>query len=221
MVDKRLRVYALGMTALDPQLVACAGDVGYELKMIGVLGQLKTPTDLPFVGYGLLESLLVHVRLLDDFLANRRRKGRDGDDDLTARDYRSSWSSYGFLKTDERSAINKKLAHLTRSRQDHRVNQQWRTTGALDAEGNWHRSDLAERALAACTKFIETLDPGTKELFEAALTEAWKYHHSAFEVRGQVQSPELPFVRAMVLDNRVTVWVGTGRIVVQDIDGDP
>jgi hypothetical protein len=97
MVDKRLRVYALGMTALDPQLVACAGDVGYELKMIGVPGQLKTPTDLPFVGYGLLESLLVHVRLLDDFLANRRRKGRDGDDDLTARDYRSSWSSYGFL----------------------------------------------------------------------------------------------------------------------------
>jgi hypothetical protein len=101
------------------------------------------------------------------------------------------------------------------------VNQQWRTTGALDAEGNWHRSDLAERALAACTKFIETLDPGTKELFEAALTEAWKYHLSAFEVRGQVQNPELPFVRAMVLDNRVTVWVGTGRIVVQDIDCDP
>ena len=80
--------------------------------------QLKTPTDLPFVGFGLLESLLVHVRLLDDFLANRRREGRDGDDDLTARDYNSSWSSYGFLKTDERSAIDKKLAHLTHSRQD-------------------------------------------------------------------------------------------------------
>jgi hypothetical protein len=209
------------MTALDPQLIACAADVGYELNMIGVLGQLKTPTDLPFVGFGLLESLLVHVRLLDDFLANKRRKGRDGDDDLTARDYNSSWSSNGFLKTDERSAINKKLAHLTRSRQDSRVDQLWRTTGALDAEGNWHRSKLAERALGASTKFIETLDPGTKELFQPALTEAWKYYLSALEVRVQVQSPEPPFVRAMVLDNQVTVFVGTGRIVVQDVDGDP
>jgi hypothetical protein len=82
------------MTALDPQLIACASDVGYELKMIGVLGQLKTPTDLPFVGYGLLESLLLHVRILDDFLADRRQRGSDGDD-LTARDYNSSWSKKG------------------------------------------------------------------------------------------------------------------------------
>jgi hypothetical protein len=151
------------MTALDPQLILCADDVSYELRMIGVLGQLKTSIDLPFVGYGLLESLLLHVRLLDDFLGNRRRKGPEGDDDLTAKDYNSSWSNNGFLKGDERSAINKKLAHLTRSRRDHRVNQQWRTTGALDAEGNWHRRNLAERALGASTKFIETLDPGSKE----------------------------------------------------------
>jgi hypothetical protein len=81
--------------------------------MVGVLGQLKTPTDLPFVGYGLLESLLVHVRMLDDFLATRRRKGAAGFDDLTARVYNSSWTSNGFLRTNERSAINKKLAHLT------------------------------------------------------------------------------------------------------------
>jgi hypothetical protein len=96
------------MTAIDPQLIACADDVGYELRMIGVLGQLKTPTDLPFVGYGLLESLLVHVRLLDAFLASKRREGLGGDDDLTAKDYNSSWSSNGFLKANERSAINKK-----------------------------------------------------------------------------------------------------------------
>ncbi len=59
------------MTALDPQLILCADDVSYELRMIGVLGQLKTSINLPFVGYGLLESLLLHVRLLDDFLGNR------------------------------------------------------------------------------------------------------------------------------------------------------
>jgi hypothetical protein len=185
--------------------------------MIGVLGQLQTPTDLPFVGYGLLESLLVHVRLLDDFLANRRLR----DDDLTASDYNSSWSSNGFLKTEERSAIHKKVVHLTRSRRDHKADQRWRTTGALDAEGNWHRSDLAKRALAASTKFIETLDPGTKDLFEPALTEAWKYHLSAFELRGQVQRPQPPHVRAMMLDNQVTVFVGTGRFVVKDVEGDP
>jgi hypothetical protein len=209
------------MTALDPHLIACADDVSYELKMIGVLGQLKTPTDLPFLGYGLLESLLLHVRLLDDFLANRRRRGPEGDDDLTAKDYNSSWTSNGFLKADERSAINKKLAHLTRSRRDNSVDQRWRSTGALDAQGNWQRTNLAERALGASTKFIETLDPAIKELFEQALTEAWKYHLSAYEVRGELQIPQPPHVRAMMLGDQVTVWVGTGHFVVQDVDGDP
>jgi hypothetical protein len=210
------------MTTIDPQLIACADDIGYELKMIGVLGQLKTPMDLPFVGYGLLESLLVHVRLLDDFLANRRRRGRDGDDDLTARDYNSSWSSNGFLKADERSSINKKLVHLTRSRRDHTVDQQWRTAGALDAEGSWRRIDLAERALGAFTKFSETLDPGTKELFQSALTEAWNYYLSALEVNGRLQRPPLAADRASVLDNRVTVWWGTSPLIVHEVvDGDP
>jgi hypothetical protein len=207
------------MTALDPQLVACADDVSYELRMIGVLGQLKTSIDLPFVGYGLLESLLLHVRLLDDFLADRRRRGPEGGDDLTAKDYNSSWSNNGFLTPDERSAINKKLAHLTRSRQDHRIYETWRTRDALDAEGSWYRGDLAERALAAFNYFIETLDPGTKELFEPALTEAWEYHLFAYEVRAQVQRPHPRHVRAMVDDNRVTVWVGTGKYVVQYVDG--
>jgi hypothetical protein len=87
--------------------------------------------------------------------------------------------------------------------------------------GNWHRRQLAERALAAFTKFIESLDPGTKELFQPALAEAWRHHHSTFEVRGRVQGPQPPEVSAMVLDNRVTVWHGAGHIVVQDIDGDP
>ena len=185
--------------------------------MIGVLGQLKTSTDLPFVGYGLLESLLVHVRLLDDFLANRRLR----DDDLTASDYNSSWPSKGFLIPEERSSIHKKVVHLTRSRQDPEVDQRWRTTGALDAEGNWPRSNAAKRALATFTEFIETLDPHTKGLFDPALTDAWKYYYSAFEVRGRVQCPPPHHLRAMLLDNQVTVFIGTGRIVVQDVDRDP
>lgn len=209
------------MSALDPQLIACAGDVGYELKMIGVLGRLKTSIDLPFVGYGLLESLLLHVRLLDDFLANRRRRGPKGRDDLTAKDYNSSWSGNGFLTPDERSAINKKLAHLTRSRQDHRIYEIWRTSDALDAEGSWHRGDLTERALATFNYFIETLDPGTKELFEPDLTKAWKYYLWAFEVRAEVQRPHPRHVRPMVDDNRVTVWVGTGQYVVRYVDSGP
>jgi hypothetical protein len=126
----------------------------------------------------------------------------------------------GFLKKDERSAINKNLAHLTRSRQDNEVDQRWRSTGALDAEGNWHRSELAERALAASTRFVQTLDPSTKALFYPALTEAWKYHLSAFEVTGDVRSPQSE-INAMVVDNRVTVWIGTGHIVVQDTDAHP
>jgi hypothetical protein len=210
------------MTTLDPQLIACADDVSYELRMIGVLGQLKTPTDLPFVGYGLLESLLLHVRLLDDFLGNRRRRGPKGDDDLTAKDYNSSWSTNGFLKRDERSAINKRLAHLTRSRRDHKADQRWRTGGALDAKGNWHRIDLAKRALASFTNFIETLSPEAKELFEPALTDAWKYHLAAYEVNAYVLRPKPTFIRAMVEDNRVVrVWVGTSQYVIQDADSDP
>lgn len=210
------------MSAIDSQLIACAGDIGYELKMIGALGQLKTPRDLPFVGYGLLESLLVHVRLLDDFLANRCRVGRAGDDDLTARDYNSSWSSNGFLRAEERSSINKKVVHLTRSRRDHTVDRQWRTAGTLDPEGRWHRIDLAERALAAFTEFSQTLDPDTKELFQKALMEAWSYYLSALEVNGRLQNPRLAVDRASVLDNRVTVWCGTSPLVVHElVDGDP
>jgi hypothetical protein len=204
------------MPTLDSRLIACADDVGYELRMIGVLGQLKTSTDFPFIGYGLLESLLVHVRLLDDFLANKRLR----DDDLTAGDYNSSWPGKGFLIPEERSSIHKKVVHLTRTRRDPEVDQRWRTAGALNAEGNWPRSNAAKRALAAFTKFIETLDPETKELFEPALTDAWKYYYSAFEVRCHVQCPPPPHLRAMLLDNQVTVFIGTGRIVVQEVDGD-
>jgi hypothetical protein len=172
------------VTSIDPQLIACAEDIGYELKMIGVLGQLKTPVDLPFVGNGLLESLLVHVRLLDDFLANKRRRGPSGGDDLTASDYNPSWSGNGFLKDYERSTINKKVTHLTRTRQNHVVDKQWRTSGALDAEGNWRRSNLAERALAAFTRFSETLDPDTHKLFSSALTAGLR------QSRGLHQLPE-------------------------------
>lgn len=209
------------MTALDPELIACADDVSYEFRMIGVLGQLKTSADLPFVGYGLLESLLLHVRLLDDFLGNRRRRGSEGDDDLTAKDYNPSWSNNGFLKRDERSAINKRLAHLTRSRRDHRVYEEWRTSGALDSEGNWHRGDLAGRALAAFANFIETLDPDTKELFEPALIEAWKYHVFPYEMKAQLHRPQPRHVRATVEDNGVRVWIGTSQYLIQDLDGDP
>jgi hypothetical protein len=210
------------MSILDPQQIACADDVSYELRMIGVLGQLKTPMELPFVGNGLLESLLLHVRLLDDFLGNRRRRGPEGDDDLTAKDYNSSWSNNGFLKRDERTAINKKLAHLTRSRRNQKVDQRWRTSGALDAEGNWHRIDLAKRALASFTNFIETLSPDAQQLFQPALTDAWKYHLAAYEVNAHVLRPPPNFIRAIVEDNRmVRVWVGTSQYVIQDVDGDP
>ena len=144
---------------------------------------------------------------------------RRREDDLTAQDYNSSWTNGGFLQPDERTAINKKLAHLTRSRQDHEVNQAWRAAGALDAQGNWHRGKLAERALAAFTRFVDSLDPATKELFQPALAEAWRYQLSAFEVRGRLQSPGFD-VKPMVFDGQVMVWIGTGHIVVQDADED-
>jgi hypothetical protein len=210
------------MTSIDARLIACTSDIAYELKMIGVLGQLKTPVDLPFVGNGLLESLLVHIRLLDDFLANKRRRGPQGDDDLTASDYNPVWLGNGFLKDDERSSINKKVAHLTRSRQDKDVDRQWRSSGSLDAEGNWHRGNLSERALATFTKFWYTLDPNTAKLFGPALTEAWNLYLSSLEVHGRVESPVFTAERIIVLGNRVTVWRGTSPLVFHEVmDGDP
>lgn len=111
--------------------------------------------------------------------------------------------------------------HLTRSRQDHLIDEKWRMTGALDAEGNWRRTDLAKRASAAFTKFYETLDPDASELFQPALTAAWNYYLSALEVTGRLQSPPLSAERVSVLDNRVTVWRGTSPLVVhQVVDGD-
>jgi len=197
------------MSALDPLLIACAADVGYEFKMIGALGKLKTPIDLPFVGYGLLESLLVHVRLLDDFLANKVTHK----DDLIARHYNPTWPSKGFLKPYERAAISKKVAHLTRSRQDQVIDQAWRATGALDAEGKWHRIDLAKRALASASRFVELLDPAIKTLFQPALTEAWKYHLASHEL-GFLVGPY--GFRTTLQGNRLTLWVGTSVIVVHD-----
>jgi hypothetical protein len=103
----------------------------------------------------------------------------------------------------------------------HRVYEEWRTSGALDSEGNWHRGDLAGRALAAFANFIETLDPDTKELFEPALIEAWKYHVFPYEMKAQLHRPQPRHVRAMVEDNGVRVWVGTSQYLIQDLDGDP
>jgi hypothetical protein len=59
----------------------------------------------------LLESSLVHIRLLDEFLACSGRHR----DDIRA-DFWPGWNARGFLKPDVKQAINAQVAHLSARR---------------------------------------------------------------------------------------------------------
>jgi hypothetical protein len=58
----------------------------------------------------LLESSLIHIRVLDDFLS---RYAPARTDDVVAGDFLSSWEPRTCLTQDERDYLNKRLMHLT------------------------------------------------------------------------------------------------------------
>lgn len=82
--------------------------------------RLHPDADLGADGQALLEAVLVHMRLLDEFLGDSRqakRRTKDATDDVFARhwDHRRHprWEPRRFLGNADRQGVNAKLVHLT------------------------------------------------------------------------------------------------------------
>jgi len=78
-----------------------------------------------------LESLVVHLRLLDDFFGDPRQTAarRPSDhDDVFARHWVATWAPTRFLTEVERSRANAQIAHMTSRR---RMRHHWRSPAAV------------------------------------------------------------------------------------------
>ena len=103
----------------DAELDAFAREhLSYEVRML--IGQSKSlderhPSD-DQDRQALIEALLVHLRLLDDFLGSKGQVERatEGDrDDVFAGHWVDKWEPCTFLSDDERKRVNAKVAHLS------------------------------------------------------------------------------------------------------------
>jgi hypothetical protein len=86
-----------------------------------------------------IESLLTHVRILDEFLG---RSVRHYETDLLATDYIQEWRPSSLLTRRERTDINTRLAHLS--------------TARLDPRPDWEL-ELGTRILRRCGDFTDAI----------------------------------------------------------------
>jgi hypothetical protein len=120
-----------------PERMQRASDaLKYEIDMFRSLAAYFTSgTVSPIVvANALVESFLVHVRVLTDFLYPERKykKGnRKEHDDIMAKDFFDSCNKWGEIRPPKSSVLeeactraNKLSAHLTYTRLENRVNQQ-------------------------------------------------------------------------------------------------
>ena len=101
------------------QLIACA-----EMLAAPSPGVAANSDFAPYVNNALLESFLVHLRTLDDFLGARRGRRGDRPKDVLAIDYLPRWNPRRFLDAATRDAVNAQLAHLSVDRK-RGVDVQW------------------------------------------------------------------------------------------------
>ncbi len=89
--------------------------VNYEvLQLIGCISELRperSPELSPVVQNALLESLLMHIRNLAQFLDNEPRKK-----DMYAGDFVPSWTKPHCVSADDLDRIHRQVAHLTYDR---------------------------------------------------------------------------------------------------------
>ncbi|MFF2390373.1 hypothetical protein [Agromyces sp. NPDC058104] len=101
----------------------------------------------------LLESFLVHVRVLDEFLG----AGATRSDDLRAKQLAAAWDRPGFLEPEIRTAINKQLTHLTDPRADRPL---------------WDVNRLAGEAGRCFLAWFDTLDDETADILRPTVESA-------------------------------------------------
>lgn len=105
----------------DDELVNASEDLYYEISMMrttaqGLISGVANPSAIQ---NALLESFLLHVRILLDFLSPPRRPPLE--DDVIATDYAPTWKTVDTADGGKyiemlREEINKRLAHLTYKR---------------------------------------------------------------------------------------------------------
>ena len=154
----------------EPKLDAAAEDVYYELEQM-ILAISRKPTDAHLQNM-LVEAFLVHYRNLRDFLfptldtlnmpAGREQKNPKAQkaalDTVIANDFAPQWqhhsAEYVGLDKDERDRINRRIMHISYSRQH------------LDNAWNWLA--MARLLCDQFTAFLEVVPPEGRSRFEPA-----------------------------------------------------
>lgn len=91
--------------------------VCYEVDMLIGTSCMVSPHPGSVADNAMLESFLVHARLLDDFLTRKVPKpGSKFEDDVVARHYIPKWTPRTVLTEADRDLVNKFVAHLTSGR---------------------------------------------------------------------------------------------------------
>ena len=133
------------------KLDSLAWHVAYELQML-VYQALAVITGAPsgFDGLmtlaiknALLESSLLHIRVLDEFFGGRESK--QFQTDLRATMWVPDGSFFSRLGEPDRTRIDKGLAHLSELR--------------ADLDPNWKLGDLTDDCCATFETFLNELDP--------------------------------------------------------------
>lgn len=116
--------------------------VAYEIDMLQEAAAVLaagTFENNRVVKNALLESVLVHLRSIDDFLQLKAAR----DDDVIALDYLPSWNPRPALSEKDRADVNKRVQHLT--------------TRRLRGKRQWALA-LVAQALEVCVEFLQQLE---------------------------------------------------------------
>jgi hypothetical protein len=114
----------------------------------------------------LLEAMLVHLRLLDDFFGSKQQlapRNRSATDDVFARHWLPSWQPRRFLTETQRGRANAQITHLAaRRRWNHR----------------WPLPQMTSRCCRTLLRFVDELEqeaPQRAKAFAKArgIAQAW------------------------------------------------
>jgi heme exporter protein D len=138
--------------------------ISYEVSMVchGVyMWQSAGAMLAPEASFCFIESILIHLRLLDDFLSRRARSTRmdQGErievDDVLALDYFPEWVSSSDLLSGRRRAINSYVAHVSMSRD----------------EIDWDIPQLAQSVIEEFARFLSEIQR-QRPIFAASFAKA-------------------------------------------------
>jgi len=168
---------------MDDQAIKAevARDIRYEVHAMWstALEYASRPRDLfgsdVTIDNALIESCLVHARLLGDFLDVKKSRYEDA---ALAVHYLASWDSKDTLAKDERKRINWMIMHLSAKRS--------RVKEGVDLVGT------ADRVMQVMDRFIgEIIDPDTRRWFEPVLTEHAEFARRRKEIEGLGKSMQI------------------------------